>query len=38
MLIFSVLPKSYNYRHKKVIKKQTTYQKNVYLCNVLINK
>jgi hypothetical protein len=37
-LIYSVLQKSYKNALKKVTKKCTTYQKNAYLCIVLINK
>ena len=38
MLIYSTLRKSYKKGLKKVTKKSTTYQKNAYLCSVLINK
>ena len=37
-LILSDLRKSYKKAQKKVAKKSTTYQKNAYLCSVLINK
>ena len=37
-LIISHLKKRYKRGIKKVPKKRTTYQKNIYLCNVLINK
>ena len=38
LLIFSDLQKSYKNSLKKNEKKDTTYQKNAYLCSVLINK
>ncbi len=38
LLIFSTLRKSYKKGLKKTQKKSTTYQKNAYLCSVLINK
>jgi len=37
-LIYSVLQKSYKKRQKKIEKNVSSYQKNVYLCIVLINK
>jgi len=37
-LIFSTLPKSYKNSLKKNKKKDTSYQKNAYLCTVLMNK
>ena len=37
-LIFSTLPKSYKNGLKKNKKKYTSYQKNAYLCTVLMNK
>ena len=37
-LIFNVLPKSYKNTLKKNKKNDTSYQKNTYLCTVLINK